>query len=124
MEGVANFKYLGQPLYQTDDDWRPVRRNIKRARRVWGILGKILRREGAEPKVVEMLYRAVTQAVLLFDSETWVLSSVTEITVEGTHNEFMRQITGNWAWWKADGPWSTPKLEEVLEVVGTHPETT
>ena len=40
------------------------------ARLVWGRLGELLRREGADPKVAEIFYRAVIQAVLLFGAET------------------------------------------------------
>ena len=32
VEGVATFRYLGRLLYQTDDDWPAVWRNIIRAR--------------------------------------------------------------------------------------------
>ena len=73
VEGVANFKYLVRPLEQTDYDWPEVISNIKRAQRVWGRLGKLIRREGADPKVEAILYRMSKQAVLLFFSETWVL---------------------------------------------------
>ena len=38
VEGVSNFKFMGQPLDQTNDDWLAVRRNIKRAQRVWGLV--------------------------------------------------------------------------------------
>ena len=31
VEGVENFKYLGQNLGQTYDDWMAVRRNVKRS---------------------------------------------------------------------------------------------
>ena len=48
---MANFKYLGQNLDQMDDDWPAVSQKIMWARSVWGRLGKLLRREGAEPKV-------------------------------------------------------------------------
>ena len=34
VEGVTTFKYLGQPLDQTDDNWPAMRRKIKRARTV------------------------------------------------------------------------------------------
>ena len=44
VEGVENFKYLGRPLDQTDDDWPAVRHNVKRARMVMWRLGKMLRR--------------------------------------------------------------------------------
>ena len=43
LEGVAMFQYLGITLDQTDDDWTAVRRNILRARLVWGRLGTMLR---------------------------------------------------------------------------------
>ena len=36
VENVPNFRYLGRPLDQTDDDWTAVRRNIMRARSDWG----------------------------------------------------------------------------------------
>ena len=49
----------------------------------------MLRKKGAETKVAETFYRVVTQAVLLFVSENWVLSSTMERTVEGTHTRFL-----------------------------------
>ena len=52
VEGVENFKYLGQILDQTDDDWPAIRQNIMRARLVCGRLGKLMRREGAETRVL------------------------------------------------------------------------
>ena len=69
--------------------------------------------------MAEMFYRAVTQAVLLFVSGNWVLSTSTDRTVEGNPTEFMRKITGNRLRRKADGTWSYPAAEEVREVVGT-----
>ena len=47
VENVMTFRYLGKLLDQTYDDWPAVRRNIMRARSVWGILGTLLRREGS-----------------------------------------------------------------------------
>ena len=115
MEGVEKFKYLGRPPEKMDYDWTVLQRNINQAWRVWGRLGKILRREGEGPKVVAMVYREVTQVVLLFGMETWVLSSIMDRTVEGTHIRFLRQITGKRAWRKADGIWVTTKAEVVRE---------
>ena len=57
--GMENFKYLGITLDQTYDDWPVVRLNIMRARLVWGRMRTLLRREGADPRVSEMFYRAV-----------------------------------------------------------------
>ena len=35
VEAVAQFKYLGRPLYQMYDDQPELRRKLKRAQRVW-----------------------------------------------------------------------------------------
>ena len=73
VENVTTFRHLGSPLDQMDDDWPSVWRNNMRARSVWGRLGTLLQQEGADTRVVEMFYRAVVQAILLYGSETWVL---------------------------------------------------
>ena len=61
-------------LTATDDDWPAVARNLYRARTTWGRLERILGREGADPMVSRMFYIAVTQQVLLFGAESWVLT--------------------------------------------------
>ena len=54
--GVGTFKYLGRILDWSDDDWSAVLRNIGKACRFWKQLGKLLRREGMEPRVSVMFY--------------------------------------------------------------------
>ena len=44
--------------------------------------------------MASILYRKVTQVVLLFGSDTWLLLEAMDRTVEGTHTRFMRHITG------------------------------
>ena len=73
VEGVATFRDLGRPLYQMDDDWAAMRRKIMRARSIWGIVGTLIRGEGSDPRMAEIFYMAVVQAILLYGSETWVL---------------------------------------------------
>ena len=57
-----------------DDDWLAVVGNLGNARKSWGALSWILSREGVDPKVSGHFYKVVTQAVLLFGAETWVLT--------------------------------------------------
>ena len=57
VEVVATFRCPGSTLDQTHDDYLAMRRNIMREMLVWCILGTLLRREGADPRVVEMFYR-------------------------------------------------------------------
>ena len=78
MEAVSDFRYLGRLLTATDNDWPAVTWNITKAQRSWGRLAKVLGREGSDPKVSPTFYIAVSQAVLLFGAETWVLPSKIE----------------------------------------------
>ena len=52
MEEVENFKYLGRPLYQTDDYWPAVRRNAKRVQRLLGRLGGFAKKGRGGPQSV------------------------------------------------------------------------
>ena len=42
MEALTEFRYLGRILTATGDDWPAVAGNIKKARRSWGRLAKVL----------------------------------------------------------------------------------
>ena len=92
-EGVGSFKYLGWVLYRSNKEWSEVCPNIWMARQVWGRLGKLLIRDGADPIVSSKFYCAVVQAVLLFGLETWVLTSAMLQKIEGVHVSFLRQVT-------------------------------
>ena len=70
IESVLEFKYLGRILTEMDDDWLAVIRNLRKASRSWGFLSRVLGREGTDPKMSREFYISVTQAVLLFGSET------------------------------------------------------
>ena len=63
--------------------------------------------------MVEILYREVTQAVLLFGSDIWVLLAAMYITVKETHTGFLRKIMGKRERQKLDVAWYTPEAEEV-----------
>ena len=57
-----------------DDDWPAVAGNLAKARKSWGRLQGILRREGATPRISGNFFKAVVQQVLLFGAETWVVT--------------------------------------------------
>ena len=66
IESVSEFKYLGRILTETDDDWPSVVGNLRKAKQSWGRVSRVIIREGADPKVSQAFYIAVTQAVFLF----------------------------------------------------------
>ena len=94
MEAVSEFRYLGRLLTATDDDWPAVTGNIWKAQVSWGSLARVLRREGADPKVSRSFYTAVTQQVLLFGAETWVLTKKTESALDAFQGRVARRLTG------------------------------
>ena len=59
IEGIGRFNYLVRLMGRSDNDWPEVLHNISKARQVWGRLGNILQREGAEPTVSGKFYHAV-----------------------------------------------------------------
>ena len=74
LETVTLFKYLGQVLTKGDDDWTEVVGNLKKEQKNWEQLSRIQGQEGANPRVSGMFFKAVVQEVLIFGSETWVLT--------------------------------------------------
>ena len=51
LELVTRFTYLGRVMTAGDDDWPEVAGNLKKARKSWGRLRRILGREGATARI-------------------------------------------------------------------------
>ena len=94
MEAVSDFRHLGRLLTATDNDWLAVAGNIKKAWQSWGRLARLIGRKGADSKVSRAFYITVTQAVLLFGSETWVLTAKMEKALDIFQARVARKITG------------------------------
>ena len=106
MEAVLEFRYLGRILTATDDDWLAVARNIQKAWVSWGRLARVLGREGADLKVSRSFYTAVTQQVLLFGTEMWVLTRNMESALDafqGRVSPRERRTTGASDLWRRCG---------------------
>ena len=112
---MTAFKYLGRILTATDDDWPAVVGNLGKARRSWGRLSRVLGSEGADPKVSRAFYIAVTKAVFLFGSETWVLTAHMEKALDSFQSKVARKITGRPPRQRKDGIWFYPPLAGVLK---------
>ena len=66
----------------------------------------------------------MSQAVLLFGSETWVLLASMESKIEGSHTVFLREIMEKRLWEIADGTSEKPRAEVVQEAAGTQSSMT
>ena len=62
---VNLFKYMGQVLTASDDDLLVVAGNLRKAQKRWALLARILRWEGASPRVSGIFFKVVVQAVLI-----------------------------------------------------------
>ena len=118
MRAVTEFKYLGRVLTKTDDDWPAVVGNIRKARASWGRLARILGREGADLKVTRSFYTAVTQQVLLFRAESWVLTKRMESAMDAFQGRVARRFTGRMPRRGREGKWVYPPLAGVLKEAG------
>jgi hypothetical protein len=83
LERVEVFKNLGSLLAQDDNDTQAIRQQLQKARGVWARVGQVLRDENVGPRIAAKIYKAVVQAVLLYDSETWNLTKSTFGTARG-----------------------------------------
>ena len=87
---------------------------MKRARAAWGRLSTVIAKESVPPPVAGMFYQAVVAAVLLYGSESWVLSAYDLRALEGFHVECARRLTGMRPS-KRGETWVYPKSADVLE---------
>jgi hypothetical protein len=58
------------------------------------MVSRVLCRQGASPRVSAMLYQAIVQSVLLFGSDSWVLTESMIRLLKSFHHRMARQITG------------------------------
>ena len=105
MRAVTEFRYLGRVMTNTDDDWPEVAGNLRKARETWGGLARILGREGADPDVSRKFYIAVTQQVLLFGADSWVLAKRMEAALGASQGRVARRLTGRMPRRGRDGKW-------------------
>ena len=118
MEAVSEFCHLGRLLTATDDDWPAVAGNIRKAWVRWGRLARVLGREGADPKVSRSFYTSMTQQVLLFGAEMWVLTRKMESALDALHGRVARRLPGRQPRQGKDEKWFYPSLAGALKEVG------
>ena len=108
---VPRFNYLGRLMTAGDNDWPAIAGNLQKARRSWGRLHRIFRREGATPRISGSFLKAVVQQVLLFGAETWVVTPKMERALSGFLHVAAKRLTGRHARRGNNGEWYYPSLE-------------
>ena len=95
---VTSFKYLRRVISATDNDWPAVVSNLARAKTVWRRMSRIISREVATPRVSVFFFKAMIQAVLLFGSETWVVTPHMGTALGGFQTQVDRRLMGHLSW--------------------------
>jgi hypothetical protein len=74
IETVTNFTYLGRVITSRDDDWLAARSNLHKAWNRWTMISRVLARKTASHRISALFYKATIQTILLYGSETWVIT--------------------------------------------------
>ena len=117
----TQFKYLGRVLDQRDDDNPAIDRQLARAKAKWARVGKVLSVQTTDPRVRGYFYKAILQAILLYGSESWVISEFKLKQLRSFHHRVARYITGRHIKQRPDGTYDCPPTAEVLEMAGLYP---
>jgi L-rhamnose mutarotase len=121
LESVSSFQYLGRPLSSFGDDWAALRKNLDKARSRWALISRVLAREGANPRVSAMFYKAAVQAVLLYSCETWSITSDMLAVLESFHHRVVRRLTRRHAYYLRHADlWVWPSITAALEECGMY----
>jgi hypothetical protein len=123
IERVEQFRYLGRILDENDDDTHASSRQLVRTRLKWNRSGRVLRSEGIKTRAMWYFYKAIVQAILLYGSETWVVSDAHLRQFRSFHSGVGRHLTGRHIRPLEDGSWFCPPTVEVLEDAGAGLQT-
>ena len=115
---VNYFKYLGQVLAEEDDAWPAVVRNLRRARQNWVRMTRILIREVSDAQAPGQIYLAVVQSIIMYGSETWVLTPRMKIVLGGFHHRVARRLMGRQPRKVRGVGWVYPSLDDTMGETG------
>ena len=62
-------------MSEEDDDSHALLRQLAQARAKWSHIAPILQSQRVRPSTMGYVYKAIVQAILLYGSETWVVSA-------------------------------------------------
>ena len=114
---VEVFKYLGRLVSYDDVNTQAIRWNLKKCRKTWARISKVLRAKNTSPWVCGMFYRATVQSMLLYGSVTRTLAPANLAMMEGFHVHTACHMAGMMPR-KRGNVWEYLKSREVLAAVG------
>ena len=92
--------------------------NLRKAQRRGGVISKVTTKTGAMVRACWVLYKVVVHLVLLYGSNSWVVTGATLKLLEGFHHQADQIIDGMTSWHMTDGEWEYPLVSDALEAAG------
>ena len=111
---VTSFRYIRRVILANDNDWPAMVRKLHKERRKWARLTRVLSREGEDARTSGQIYLALVQLVLLYGSETWVMTPRIGRVLSRFHHRVDRRLTGRQPRRGRDGVWVYPTLEDAM----------
>ena len=112
--GIARASHLvrltGKGYDGGDKNWLDVAVNLRKAQNIWTRMTRILVREGADPRISGLFFKAAIQAVLLFGLEMWVLTPCMKQALGSFQHRVAQRITGRQPRRPREGGWEYPLL--------------
>ena len=101
-----------------DDDWPVVVGNLRKGRREWAQLTRVLGREGKDARTLGQIYMVVIQLVMLYRSETWMTTPHIGRVLGGFHHKVARKMMGRQPWKGRNSVWTYPPKEDAMAEAG------
>ena len=94
LEPATAFPYLGRTVAYNNSNWAALYHNLWKARRRWGVVGKVVTKTGATVRAQGILYKSIIQSVLLYGSNRWVVMGSMLKLLEVFHHWPVSRISG------------------------------
>ena len=94
---------------------------MKRARKQWNSIAKILKQEGASARCMAKFYITVVQAVLLYGADSWTISQRNERKLVSFHRRAVRYLTNSHIRKLDHGEWVHPTHDNLFRACGLFP---
>ena len=92
--------------------------NLRRARQKWAWTTWVFSREGADARTSGRIYLAVVKSVMIYGSESWVLTPHMKRVLGGLFHRVARRLTGRQPRRGQEGGWVYPGTEDAMAETG------
>ena len=96
-------------------------KNLKKACQKWALISRPLINTSVAPPIVGLFYKTITQAVLLYGCETWVITLPMLQALTGFHHKVASRITNRTPRHRRGGDWVYPPIAKTLQIAKLYP---